>query len=294
MPVDNSAFGHGAAGLGGGNSGKPFVFDPGYLAGGSGGTPFNFDTNFLSGAPQNDPSNPDATPSNPTAESPSGGRWFPADAGDGLSIDIDGTINFPGLRDARQTYFIDWDQDDPKEVDGHLVAGDFKKIYLLPVDMRMTVAIPCDHRITKAVRLSVDPRSDVPLVADVANDADRIATGVRRTYFVDAGNLHRKEIRNGGWPIPACIPGINNTTFRNGNLVDDSRLLENHVRKKAREFCRLDKAEVLSTPHILSSVHAGDMISQLQNGFPIHACVEGVHFFYTQEGGGQRMERHCG
>lgn len=288
MPVTNSAFGDGLAGLGGGTSRNPPVFDT------SEGTPIDVTADQLNGVVAQNPTNPDYTPDSPTPEATVGGRWAPAEEGDGLSIDLDGTINFPGLRDARQTFFFNYDQHDSTTVDGHTVAGDITKVYLLPYDMRMTVAIPCDHRVTKAVRMSVDPREKVPLINDVANDANRMAPGFRRTYFVDAGMLYRKEIRKGGYPIPGSIPGITGSTFRDGILADDSNLLDNHGRKKAREFCRLDKAETLSTPHILNTVHVGDMVSQLDNGYNVAACVQGVHFFYTPDGGGQRMERKCG
>ncbi len=295
MPVVNSAFGNGAAGLGG-SGGTPFVFNSDFLAGDKGGAP-SMSSDFLSGAPEVAALNPQSTQGSLTPEAPisSTAAWTPAPKGDGLAIDADGRINLHGLRDQQDiTFIFRHTREEQTEENPY---PDIDTLTLVPVPLRMTVAIPCDHRVTKAVRLAVDPgdkgNENFPAIADTPNDSDRIASNFTRHYFSDVSSLYRKQIRKGGlvddtdssYPIPSSVPGVAGHNFyRPGSIADDSDLLEAHAREKAREMCRLDRGNNLGSPHILDVVEPGDMIESFDNGWPLRACVQAVHYQFEGDG----------
>ncbi len=239
-----------------------------------------------------------------TVDDPTGvSRWvLPGSMQSGqFSIDSNGTIYFPGLRDAQQSFLYRFDAGPDglqKIQDGKLIQLPYVKINLIPIDIRLTVALPCDHRMFCCVKSKNDPTQLGSLVADdKAQDYDRIATDFERVYHYSAGSLYRKQMRQSGdltpWPIPEAADE-NAKNFASGIIYDDSKMLENHARKKAREMLRLDRGgESLGTPHIIDAANVGDMIEKLSTGALVRACVQAITYTFD-ESGGQKTERHLG
>ncbi len=229
------------------------------------------------------------------------GDWVPAPDGDGLSVDHNGTIYVPGLRDGGSliggsgiTYFVQVTQ--APFTGSPATGGGGVSVSLVANDIRMSVAVPCDHRMMAVVKSANDPLKFGLTDSNPANDTDLIAKEFQRVYHCDAGHLYRKEYRQSGqflsWPIPESVP--KQTKFPGGIIFDDTALLQNDCVKKAREMLRLDRGgESLGTPHIIDAANVGDMIEKLTSGGKVRACVQAITYTYDEHSG-QRTERHLG
>jgi hypothetical protein len=234
-------------------------------------------------------------------------RWVFADAQDGLTIDADGTFHLPGLRELGRTYrrinptFASGDDSTISDGCGgklteYLTAG------LVARNIRLTVAIPLDHKLCQAYKLGCDPTQGVTTLKNKVDDSDRIDPTLSRLYYADTGSLYRKDIiapgngtvaAPGSWSIPQGIPQLDENgeevdsavADTPGTVQDDSVYISNHVVRKARDLGRLDRGGYLIIPHITPVFHVGDQIERLENiggggDYPINGCVQEIHYMF--------------
>jgi len=175
-------------------------------------------------------------------------------------------------------------------------------------DLRMSVAIPCDFRLTAcaALDLGVTPSGDwLFQTIDDCPDMDRIEPTLDRLHYVDAGRLYQLWLRQGvfgdaesalGSALSDKIGVLQNTYPPNiANAVrSDGAQISAHARKALLERGRLTKQGSLRIDgYLLSEYPPGTAISWLNNlgdgsFFPIRAVVGEVKwacgelFCYTE------------
>jgi len=202
------------------------------------------------------------------------GNWQSAPLLDGLELFDTGTIYLPGLRDAQ----ISWSG---AGVDA-IVAG---YATMTKRDIRMTVAVPMDHRVTALASYSNEAYNDQ--FFDVINecpDRDRIDTTLHRQHLVTAGSLYKLWLRNTSYPIPASVNGAaqfeNKQTLTNP-LRSDADLLLSHARRSLYDFGRLLKTGLLRIDgYVCSEYQPGTPVRNLvpygvdgMESFPIRAVI---------------------
>lgn len=232
----------------------------------------------------------------------------------GIEITGDGVISFRNFRDAeasqgRETgafYIIEkTTNSDPGS----------RRITLLPNRVRITLAIPSDHRLTAAVACA--SIAGIPIGAIDTDDSARINfNNGYRTRAVDTGNLHAAAERSIIYPpypipqsrsypdpnddskflhYPAAGSDVPNESSEKsvelyGNatiLIDDTAYAVNHANRGLRDFGRLDRSGELVSDRLDLMAAPGDMIDTIQNtdgsDFPIKAVVSKViHDFKAQ------------
>ena len=182
-----------------------------------------------------------------------------------------------------------------------------------PKRIRLTVAVPCDHRLTQAVKLAADPSANVAVVAIPGDDSDRINPQFSRFYAADTGALHAYEERGGNlksYPIAACLKQIggqynsvtypaadgsagNSTDFYGAATVlrDDSAGCLDHARRRIEQTGRLDRGGTFVTPHVVLTDWPGMFVDTLINAdgtrFPVKSCLKSIDIDFDQ----QRTER---
>lgn len=182
--------------------------------------------------------------------------WHPATIADGFTTATDGTIQVIGLLTAGSTYETQESGTSPNIT-----------LTITPRKMRITVAIPCDHRLTKTA-LS-------PL-----GEQDRISNNVKSTYYATTG-LYAKEIRGGttpSWPIPeSCAPA--HTAAPSGSIRDDSQYLQSHANRRADVYTRLVRGGQFVCPTMTMAYDVGQQLSIFtgsRNGFPIRSVIRRI------------------
>lgn len=201
-----------------------------------------------------------------------GSTWFVAEYNDGFTLNtIDGSFSISGLRSIGRTFTSTGDSLTSKVNDPSSIS---------PVDIRCTVAIPCDHRLTAALKLASDATAFVPISADEQSDSDRIEQRISRLYYADAAGLYEKNLRNGAYPNPQESGGA----AKNDTLRDDTSYLEAHVQRKINEVGRINKSGRLLYRGLLSSMSPGDAVREIVNmndgvatsSYPLRAMVREV------------------
>ena len=208
----------------------------------------------------------------------------------------DGTIDFSSVRDQEAKAGV---------TDGIFYtitrSGNYgaESWYITPNRVRMTLAIPCDHRLTSA--LSVPGASDTitPAKVDSDDSAQMDFSRFVRTMAVDTGALFASEERSTAFPpypipqsqqqLPAHTPfpaaGSDDpkAVALYGNetvLRDDSSYAFDQNVRKINEFGRLDRASDLEADRLDLTAEPGDMIDALSNSdgslYPIKAIVKTV------------------
>lgn len=239
-------------------------------------------------------------------------RWQFASVQDGLTIDADGTFHLPGLRELGTTYKRITPTSDPTPDPDIDPAGQddgcgstitkWNHIRYVARNIRLTVAIPLDHKITQAYKLACDPTQGVTVLKNDVDDSDRISPDFSRLYYADCGSLYRKDIivpgngtvaGPGSWSTPEGIPQLDESGNEvnseqpdtPGAVQDDSVFISNHVVRKARDVGRLDRGGYLIIPHIAPVFNIGDQIEKLENigisgDYPINGCVQEIHYMF--------------
>ena len=200
-------------------------------------------------------------------------NWIVQNLGDGLHVDSDGTIWLTGLRTARRT------------LGGNITvsptSGTVTTVTIPVMAVRMTVAIPCDHRLIASIKLASDATSGVSVLPDSENDVDRFEKGLSRLYYADSQDLHTKEIRSSAYPVPESAGG---TIKTNDPLRDDSTYLQAQVIRRLLEVGRIQRSGRLIMPHIHMAITVGTAIEKLNNSglqdstFPIRGVVVGLEY----------------
>jgi len=177
------------------------------------------------------------------AEVKIGSTWTPVPELDGLEILDDGGIRMPRLRQDA----LNW----------HWTAAPFEVgpddgVKITEREIRMTLAIPCDHRCAAVASTAWKKGvgEDADEVVDSV-DTGRIDLGLDRVSFKNLRGLYRKWLRKDSWPVPqSFFAAITQAEDKTGTgtsplLVDDVPMLKAHVRHALEMAARLRKSGTL-------------------------------------------------
>lgn len=183
-----------------------------------------------------------------------GGGYAVGEYNDGFTLDGDGTLSFSGLRELRRTFTI---------------SGTHGSQTVTANELRMTLAIPCDHR-----------SRETRILPPNEGDADRVEANLIRYYFGDAGQVYGKEIRHSSsYPVPESAGG---TAPGAATLLDDTEKLTDHTVLKSRELMRLDRGGTFVTPYMSFTQQPGQSIAWIamagNANYPVRGVVLSVTF----------------
>lgn len=190
--------------------------------------------------------------------------WKLALAGDAMRRYADGTITLSAMQEAGQTH------DAPSETGS---SPSISAVTINPRQLRVSLGIPCDHRLLAAYRLASDTSSSVPVLRPSADDADRIHKNFTRLYYIES-ELYGKELRRGSgdsqgsYPTPEAASGTiasNKDGDNDGALRDDTTLLQAHVQKRADDVGRIERGGTLVIPHVTFAWQPGMSLHALKN-----------------------------
>jgi hypothetical protein len=213
-------------------------------------------------------------------------NWQRTDINDGFKIDADGTLWFMGLRSLLKTY----------GTPSVTLSGGSVTLVTIPANaLRMTLAIPTDHRLTRGAQLTADKSASSGFVKLGIADADeaQIDSSLSRTFYADAGQLYTKEIvADPSWPEPESI--TNSVQAEAGVIRDDSEYADAAALRRLNDIGRMARTGRLITPHIECTARPGQAIDCLVNrghsgDFPIRGVVQTV--IYSNDGKRQYTER---
>jgi hypothetical protein len=111
-------------------------------------------------------------------------------------------------------------------------------------DIRMTLAIPCDHRLMRSVNLlGSDSGSTRGQIVD-SPDGDKFETDFSRTQIVDLNGLYVSWLRIDSYPVPESAGGTVADNYVDDRqaataLRSDSAQLLAHIKKAAAEHGRI-------------------------------------------------------
>lgn len=189
---------------------------------------------------------------------------------EGLRMDLDGTIWAPGLifpSGLNSTTNSSWEGtiSTPNSITARTI--------------RATFAIPCDHRLTSAVKINSDPTLSMQNVVQT-DDSEKISSHLSRMFYADAAELHKLLIRQDAYPLPETLNG----TAKSDTLRDDSDLIEAHAKRRLADLGRVRRTGRLLYPHIYPVAEPGHMVMELKGvggsggSFPLRACCTEVVF----------------
>ena len=183
--------------------------------------------------------------------------WHPATIADGFTVAIDGTIQVIGLLNEGSTYQVEESGEFPNKV-----------LTITPRAMRITVAIPCDHRLTASAQSPI-------------GEDDRISNDVRSTYYATT-NLYSREYRGGtnrSWPIAESTQVGTPHPAANGYLRNDLPYLQAHATRRADIYTRLVRGGQFVCPTMSLAYDVGQQLSIFtgsRNGFPIRSVIRRI------------------
>jgi hypothetical protein len=203
------------------------------------------------------------------------GSWTLGPEFDGLEVFDDGIIYLPKLRDIKA------------DSDG-TSAGSFKwnsaqfgvsggnKLDITPNDIRMSIAIPVDHRLSMACGMASDIFNNSSAIGqwsilEDSPDADKLAPNFSRQIIVDLNGMYDMWLRITSWPVPASVPGQTAAAdlpggFQGPALRDDSTLLQGHVFRTLDDQYRLARDGPLEFDGIITTYGLGQL---LNNAIPV-------------------------
>lgn len=209
-----------------------------------------------------------------------GASYAMTTVGDGLQVDAQGTIRMYGLREVQaggsnstEAYYC-----------GTTGVGNAERIETMTGSLlRVTVAIPCDHRITSSFTHPSSPESGY--TPEQVFDADRIESGVTggHAYLLGAhddifstfgAGTFRQEYRRSGWPIPETVSGTNGAT--DGVIWQDTGNISGSAQRMAARMSRLRRGGSLIIPRLSASFSIGQAVAALRyatGAYPIKAII---------------------
>lgn len=209
-----------------------------------------------------------------------GTTYFLCQQADGLTLDPDGTIWLNNLRQLelpngisagsgefvpKQTYYF------TATPTSSVAAAGTKR------NLRMTVAIPCDHRFLKATRLPSDPTTSIKIpLTTASDDNDRIDKNLSRLYYADTGELSGLELRTASWPTPQSVNDATVASEKTGGASSsansttntlrwDGVELQAHANARRTEKGRLAKPCSLLFPYASPAWQPGQSLKALNN-----------------------------
>jgi hypothetical protein len=214
-----------------------------------------------------------------------GPTWELGPEMDGLEVWDNGIIYMPGLRDAVLGGGIgSWRWTNAKfGVTGTYnasFAASTVKLDITVQEMRMTLAIACDHRYTYACKIASDI-ANVGLDTDAINirgespDYLRLGQQFSRTIYLDLNGLYELWMRRNSWPEPECITGsvmaenkVNSGFAADGTPLavrTDSNLLQSHAVRQLQDNSRLarDESVLRFDGHLVAAYPPGTLVNQL-------------------------------
>ena len=175
--------------------------------------------------------------------------------------------------------------------------GPWNKSHVVAADIRMTLAIRCDHRYMMLAKSTTDLSSSVSgdLIIDDAPDNDRLAEGYSKPLYLDLQNLYELWLRYNSWPEPEGRNGnvqfSNKTTVANA-LRSDETLLLSHLRRALKERYRLKRSGHLAVDGCFQTAWPiGSQVAKLVpiggaaslKPFDIRAVINGRRFAQEQQ-----------
>jgi hypothetical protein len=169
------------------------------------------------------------------------------------------------------------------------------------VDVRMTIAIPCDHRLSAVAKLVHDTMSsgfdDVVDTPDLA----RLHADFQRQNVLDLRGLYDLWLRIDSYPRPeSCFnePAAGDLPVRDRALKNDLPQLRAHVRRHLYLNGRLKGGGVLACPQLVTSVPQGYQVQNIHhvtgdnaaNEIAINRVVRARHWMQQESGGDQSLE----
>ncbi|MCP4639459.1 MAG: hypothetical protein GY851_03450 [bacterium] len=180
----------------------------------------------------------------------------------GLEVWDNGTIWIPALRNFAMTnevgsYFWDGTKYDP--------FSGFEPSFL-----RMTVAVPCDHRLHSVAKIVGDELANAEAYVnspDTARLHKDLITQVRQNV-IDVRGLYELWLRIDSWPYPESIDGQAKAADKafsgtRSALRSDESELEHHGRRKLMFESRLKHAGTFSRPGIFAPVILGAEVTKI-------------------------------
>ena len=194
-----------------------------------------------------------------------GATWQPGVEADGIEVWDNGVIYMPGLRDSMLggtpgSWY--WTAGDWAQTAGALLA-------IATADVRLTLAIPCDHRLVYDLK----PAASTTGNGNASPDVDKLDSTFDRGFYVDVRQLYEAWLRIAAYPIPesvgGSIPAADKTDpFSKANSIrSDYDLLQGHVTRIALDRGRLARGGPLVLDGVLANVyHPG---TQINNFVPL-------------------------
>ncbi len=227
-----------------------------------------------------------------------------ASEGDGLQIDNNGVLRMYGLRNIRLDAPSDASQAYSVTTNTPLTAGLDE---ISGNQLRITLGIPCDHRVWKTFRHNSTWDKDNPTVDQGIQfpsdtyDEDRVEPGVAGGYAYMIGGdqdtlgdgTFRQELRISGWPIPESVAASNE--FSDGVIWEDTGALYTAAAKQASKLMRLRRGGTLVIPRLSAAYGIGQVFASLgYNGgtYPIRAVVTKITWHNSE--GSQRTVLELG
>jgi hypothetical protein len=211
-----------------------------------------------------------------------------------LSVWDDGTIDLTALREValHKAGYGSWYWSGTEYTWPSSIAA---------ASLRMTVAIPCDHRLAAVAKLVNDTMAagfdDVVESPDMA----RLRADFERQNVLDLRGLYHLWLRINSWPRPEAswsTPKATNKNTRSNPLRNDHDYLRAHGRRHLYLEGRLKRGGFLGTPQLITTVpngyqiqsvrhHTADGTSELVD---INATVRARHWTQSESEGQQAVE----
>lgn len=197
--------------------------------------------------------------------------WIPSPENTGIEIKPDGLILLNGLRQEVSNPSVTLNTWRGSVAAPNGIAAN---------DVRMTLSIPADHRISGAVRLnnSYETPFPVPVLADASGDAERVEFGLDRLFYVSASDLYSFHERYNSFPVPPPA----GTAATDVILRDDTELLLDHCRRRLADVGRVRRDGRFVFSGFILAYEIGMKIEKLKTlgggEFPIRGTITGINY----------------
>jgi len=213
--------------------------------------------------------------------------WTRGPLFDGLEIFDTGVIHLPVLRDLGAAVKVFEGDDGGTSTVPFSSTGGVAKIVVR--DIRMNLAIPCDHGVAWAVTApgtEVGANSALTEIYEGNPDVERVDPNHARKKFVDLQQLYAAIYRTGSYYKPESCGG---EASASEYVRNDLTLLKAHVRRLVYEENRLRKGGALRFDGHIVPFPLGTAVASLKSTgkkpFPVRAHLTGIRF--TSSGGDQ-------
>lgn len=203
-------------------------------------------------------------------------NWTPFQrSAEGVEILEDGTIRLSALRAAGLTYQVTW-----VSLEGGKITA------IKPYKIRLSVAIPLDHRVSYGYKIAGDP-SSLPTGKAVVADAADIEEGVIRQHYAQAGQTYQKWLRKDSYPTPASVKDsagnptpkaadkLGTAGAKDASLRDDTEYLQHQAERKLGEVGRIQGRKSIFLKGICLQYNPGDSIKDI-DGIRVGKVIEEV------------------